>query len=406
MKHTLFILALLTATIQTFAQSPRIKLNQITKDSITGSVLISSPTDSGMVYSRDLFVSYGADTFLILGGDTIVLQSDLIAEIGDSLLNYVSRTELSDSTTNIRTDIPLIIADSLLNYVNISGTQTITGAKTFTSALTQSGGDVNFDSGTFFVDESENRVGIGTSSPSVTLDLGIGDKKIKVTEENVTEVYIEGGGVRLKNIFASGGWARAIVKYQDSSEVDYFSLGGFGDGQAINYIYLGPVWNNPYQVWKSNGDVGIGTTSPNYKLEVNGKVKISDLTGTGGNAVYENGGVLGVASDARFKTFISDLDNGIEKVLNLKPKYFIDNRNSAFQQLGFYAQEVKSVINEASYPIGNTDYYGINDRAIISVTVKAIQEQQAIIESQAIEIETLKTLITELSNRLTILENN
>ena len=173
MKQILIILGLF-ASVSTFAQSPRIKLNQITKDSLTGSVLVSSPTDSGMVYSRDLFISYGADTVLILGGDTIVLQSDLIAEIGDSLLNYVlrtelsdslifyasrtelsdsltfyaSKTELSDSTSNIRTDIPLIIADSLLNYVNISGTQTITGAKTFTSALTQSGGDVNFDSGT------------------------------------------------------------------------------------------------------------------------------------------------------------------------------------------------------------------------------------------------------------------
>jgi len=49
---------------------------------------------------------------------------------------------------------------------------------------------------------------------------------------------------------------------------------------------------------------------------------------------------------------------------------------------------------------------GINYSQLTTLTVKAIQEQQAIIESQATEIETLKTLITELSNRLQILENN
>ena len=393
MKHTLFILALLTATIQTFAQSPRIKLNQITKDSITGSVLISSPTDSGMVYSRDLFVSYGADTFLILGGDTIVLQSDLIAEIGDSLLNYVSRTELSDSTTNIRTDIPLIIADSLLNYVTIAGTQTITGAKTFTNTLTQSGGDVNFDSGTFYVDATNNKVGIGTSSPSATLDLGIGGNQIKVTEENVTEVYIAGSGVRLKNIFAGDGWARSILKYQDSSGVDYFGLGGFGDGQSFNYIFLGPAFNNNYQVWKSNGDVGIGTTSPSYKLEVNGSVA--------GVGAYNN------LSDVNWKKNIQDITYGLDKILKLKPITFnwLNEDYGDRINIGFIAQEVEEIIpNMVTTAEDGTKSLAITD--LIPVLTKAIQEQQAIIESQATEIEQLKSQIQLILSEIEQIKNN
>lgn len=50
--------------------------------------------------------------------------------------------------------------------VNTSTSLRITGGP-----LTQTGGDVNFDSGTLFLDESENRVGIGTTTPSVTLDV-------------------------------------------------------------------------------------------------------------------------------------------------------------------------------------------------------------------------------------------
>jgi len=475
MKQTLFILALITSTIQTFAQSPRIKLNQITKDSITGSVLISSPTDSGMVYSRDLFISYGADTFLILGGDTLAATSSIISSVlsdgvtitGDGTLgseltvdtatviatkqdldlkqdqlngtgfvkatgttiSYDNSTYLtsevdgsvtnegsltvgaggandavissntsgsSDVTISGSTNVTvtesgqtITIASSggaipVDTFVTIEGTETITGAKTFTSALTQSSGDVNFDSGTFFVDEDADNVGIGTTSPFALLHLSqpSANTTFRLGNNSAYDQFIYFNG--------NNDW---------SIGMDYSNSNAFVLSNSST------IGTNDRVVVTTAGDVGIGTT-PGQKLEVNGKVKISDLTGTGGNAVYENGGVLGVASDARFKNYIGDIDNGIQKVLNLKPKYFIDNRNSAFQQLGFYAQEVKSVINEASYPIGNTDYYGINDRAIIAVTVKAIQEQQAIIESQATEIEQLKSQIQLILNEIEQLKNN
>ena len=475
MKQTLFILALITSTIQTFAQSPRIKLNQITKDSITGSVLISSPTDSGMVYSRDLFISYGADTFLILGGDTLAATSSIISSVlsdgvtitGDGTLgseltvdtatviatkqdldlkqdqlngtgfvkatgttiSYDNSTYLtsevdgsvtnegsltvgaggandavissntsgsSDVTISGSTNVTvtesgqtITIASSggaipVDTFVTIEGTETITGAKTFTSALTQSSGDVNFDSGTFFVDEDADNVGIGTTSPFALLHLSqpSANTTFRLGNNSAYDQFIYFNG--------NNDW---------SIGMDYSNSNAFVLSNSST------IGTNDRVVVTTAGDVGIGTT-PGQKLEVNGKVKISDLTGTGGNAVYENGGVLGVASDARFKNYIGDIDNGIQKVLNLKPKYFIDNRNSTFQQLGFYAQEVKSVINEASYPIGNTDYYGINDRAIIAVTVKAIQEQQAIIESQATEIEQLKSQIQLILNEIEQLKNN
>ena len=50
--------------------------------------------------------------------------------------------------------------------VNTSTSLRISGG-----GLTQTGGDVDFDSGTLFLDESENRIGIGTSAPTVTLDV-------------------------------------------------------------------------------------------------------------------------------------------------------------------------------------------------------------------------------------------
>ena len=87
MKHILVIL-LSIVSVTVYSQSPRIKLNQITKDNAVGSILISSPTDSGMVYSRDFFINFGTDTTLVLFGDTIgsgisTVVTDLVTIQGD-----------------------------------------------------------------------------------------------------------------------------------------------------------------------------------------------------------------------------------------------------------------------------------------------------------------------------------
>lgn len=76
--------------------------------------------------------------------------------------------------------------------VNTSTSLTITGG-----ALTQTGGDVNFDSGTLFLDESENKVGIGTSAPTVELDV-VGTIKATTYADLPTSVTVlsrSGSGV-------------------------------------------------------------------------------------------------------------------------------------------------------------------------------------------------------------------
>jgi len=106
MKQILIILGLF-ATVTTFAQSPRIKLNQITKDSLTGSVLISSPSDSGMVYSRDFYISYGADTVMILYGDTLAATSGIISSV---LSDGVTITGDGTSGNELKVDTATVIS--------------------------------------------------------------------------------------------------------------------------------------------------------------------------------------------------------------------------------------------------------------------------------------------------------
>jgi len=417
MKQILIILSLF-ASVSTFAQSPRIKLNQITKDTVKGSVLISSPTDSGMVYSRDLFISYGADTVLILGGDTLAATSSIISSVlsdgvtitgdgttgseltadtsvlatlralSDSLALLISSvtadnvTITGDGTVGspLKVDTLTVIATKgdLTDYVTVAGTQTITGAKTFSTGIVvnEDGNDVDTrfegdtDANLLFLDANTNSVGIGTNTPS-----------------NKLHIYATDGLSYLRftsNVATTG----ARIGYNS----DVFRI----DQQQNSDIELRT--NNAERIRiKANGDVGIGTNTPSHPLEM------------GSGAHVTTGGVWTDASDIKLKTNINYIyPYGLEDIMNLKPTMF-DYKNGEKNSLGFIAQDIYEIIPEAissTIDINGNETMGVKMVSITATLVKAIQEQQAIIESQAFEIEQLKTLITELSNRLQILENN
>lgn len=69
---------------------------------------------------------------------------------------------------------------------NSAGTWTRTGT---TVSLTTAGDDLNVDSGTLFVDSSTNNVGIGTTSPSVLLELKSTEPYIQFTDTAAASGY-------------------------------------------------------------------------------------------------------------------------------------------------------------------------------------------------------------------------
>lgn len=190
--------------------------------------------------------------------------------------------------------------------------------------------------------------------------------------------------------------------------------------------------SNDQLVIQGNGNVGIGTASPLKKLDVyengtatveqyirnitiNGLLKIEGtssfqigtetnhplflitnnstrmsigsagavtINNLGTGTVTATAGVLSTVSDSSFKVHDGFIDSALEKVLNLKPRYFYWNEKSGLptnvRQLGFYAQEVNQAIGEeaANTPADENTPWGITDRSIIAMLTKAIQEQQ------------------------------
>jgi hypothetical protein len=87
-------------------------------------------------------------------------------------------------------------------------------------------------------------------------------------------------------------------------------------------------------------------------------------------------------SDSRLKKNIADISYGLQSVLALHPVAYnmIDQEDTAPKALGFIAQEAMQVISESVSEM-QSGMYGMDKVALIPVLVKAIQEQQAIIES-------------------------
>jgi len=125
--------------------------------------------------------------------------------------------------------------------------------------------------------DSAGNVGIGTTNPGTKLSFGDGNGDKVYFYELGSDKYGVGIGSGVLNIF--GGTA-GDIQFRDG-----------GPSGTVNVHF------------DNDGNVGIGTTGPSQKLEVNGKVKIGDLTTAGGaDDVYSVGGVLTtVVSSRRFK---------------------------------------------------------------------------------------------------------
>lgn len=131
-------------------------------------------------------------------------------------------------------------------------------------------------------------------------------------------------------------------------------------------------------------DTGIGLTTKNYKFYYNGTSKV-DIASVDGAYIQ--------ASDATLKTDIEFMPSVLPKVMQLKPAsyYYKDSKIQATEKtIGFLAQEVEQVIPEiVRQNEDGTKALAYSDFAVLAI--KAIQEQQEMIDQLKDEIDKLKS---------------
>ena len=108
-------------------------------------------------------------------------------------------------------------------------------------------------------------------------------------------------------------------------------------------------------------------------------------------------------SDARLKTNISPINSALVNIMNLQPKVYNNKVNAKKKYNGFLAQDLLKIfpemITEVKGRESEESTLVVDYNQLIPITVKAIQEQQSIIENQQQQIDELKALVTTLLNK-------
>ena len=346
-------------------------------------------------------------------------------------------------------------ADGSIQTKAIAGTINGTGTANRLAKFT---GPNSF--GNSSVAEVSGKVGIGTAAPLSRLDvrgdLFIGLPSAPDSGPNSNSLFIVNDFGDPRNSFRLDGHENNLYLIARS---------GANSAAGAGIVFrTAPAASGEHDrmIIMPDGRVGIGASSPTYRLHVEGGSNVavhgnstssfgvwgkSDTShgvvgsSNSGNAVYgssDNGfagffngkvqinGNLTVVgnlcsinypcnSDARLKQDITNLNYGLDQLLRLRPvtwRWKSEPRGDL--QMGLVAQEVEKVLPELILKDADaTKPLGLNYMALLPVAVKAIQEQQAqireqqgLIEQQSRQNEEQRLLIERLQARLARVERN
>lgn len=232
-----------------------------------------------------------------------------------------------------------------------------------------------------FINGSGN-IGIGTVSPAVKLDV-------------TGNIWTASAGYARNSAYDIGGNHLAAGS-------SFYSYGSICAGESTGYctgtggVVIQGSGSNSYgntyitgsgNTYFNGGNVGIGTVSPGYKLDVAGEVRAT--------AFY-------YSSDARLKENVAVIHDGLEKVKQLDGVYF-KWKDSDESSIGLIAQEVEKIFPEAVKTSPQTGMKSVDYAKLVAPLIEAVKTQQQQIEQlnssskvQQEEIADLKAQMEEL----------
>jgi len=194
--------------------------------------------------------------------------------------------------------------------------------------------------------------------------------------------YSFAAGRRAKaNHLGSFVWGDSANVDKPSAAADQFNV--YAEGGARIFA-VGQA--TPSLVVDAGGNVGVGTATPGFTLEVNGLAHRVDDAST-----------WTVTSDARLKKNVHDIRGALATVLALRGVTFeyLDPSNPGLRR-GFIAQEVERVLPEWVED-GADGYKRLTVNGFEALAVEALREQQQAIEAQARELAALRSEVERLS---------
>ena len=246
-------------------------------------------------------------------------------------------------------------------------------------------------SGTGSLTVASGNVGIGTTSPDAPLD-------IEASHSYNADASNHANGLRLTN--ASTGNMSIEWWHSTGSGTEFASIVGQTDDAGSNTYDDGNiVFRTKYDgtmadkmLIQSDGNVGIGVTSPNAKLQVGDSCKVNTSLGVGTDASGITGEIRATnnvtayySSDITLKENISPIGNALDKLSQISgvefdwTKDYIDDHGGEDgyfvrkHDVGVIAQEIKKVLPEvvAERQDGTL---AVRYEKIIALLIEAVKE--------------------------------
>ena len=285
---------------------------------------------------------------------------------------------------------------TVINNLSVSGTVSSTGAITFDGGVS---GNVNFDSGTLYVDATNNNVGIGTASPTRRLH-------VKSTDGVQGIFETTGASAGWQAFTNAGSFTVGAMDFTSSAMIFYTGSGTSGAAERMRIDFSGNLnigttstLGKTTIIWNNSAQQGI-TLKPTTTTYNGGPIQFLHSTGTQSGAITQTSTSVSytTGSDYRLKENNVSINDGITRVKQLTPYRFNFIAEPDKTVDGFYAHEVQSVVPEAITGTkdavddeGNPEYQGIDQAKLVPLLTAALQEAIT-------KIEDLETRIAALEN--------
>ncbi|GGG44464.1 tail fiber domain-containing protein [Bizionia arctica] len=247
----------------------------------------------------------------------------------------------------------------------------------------------------------EGNFGIGTIAPSTKLHI-VGGLDASLTDGSGYMVLGNETGLNVvidenEIIARSNGSASTLYLQKEGGNI---SVGDNGANVGINGIPTARL-----EVFQDGQSVGTGlrfddgTANSDWNITHGYSLRFH-YGGTLKAAISASTGAYVASSDINLKSDIQGMPTVLDRVEKLRPStYYYKDDESRKQALGFIAQEVNSIFPEVVHFSEADGLYGIDYAAFGVISIKAIQELQAIVEDQQKQIDELKALVQSQLNK-------
>ena len=362
--------------IGTNAPSQKLDVNGSVQLQATGTLYLNNVDNTNQYYFQNIGGSGANNAVLTLSrtnaGET--LRVDASGNLGIGTAGQTARGNIDISSAGLggsqtRT---LHFGYSAVDFYGWRIANTNNAANTAAGTLSFQRGTTLAWADAVTLTDSGN-LGVGTTSPSYKLD--VRDSTAGVIRAFTTST----GNAGLVAQTAAGGTAYLELTTNAGSHYIY---GGAGGTQNLSFV----VGSERARI-DTNGYLLVGYTTSNgsYNLQVNSQIYATNATIA--------------TSDGRYKEDVQPVENALDTVAKLRPVSFkwkpheVHNFPVGQTDVGFIAQEVQTALDGSAYadqivkantctlPSGEEEtFLGLADSKLIPVLVKAIQEQQSLIE--------------------------